>query len=123
MNFDIYNKCKYNLIDYYEKLIRVAMGEKVSFESNMAVPNVSKLLMSDKDGVILSQTNDNAPSNDLLDVQFDYQPGDFVHAFHVGPHRIGHVITKGNTLAEAEKTLEQAMQKVHIVVQEKAENC
>lgn len=109
--------------DYYEKLIRVAMGEKVSFESDMAVPNVSKLLMSDKDGVILSQTNDNAPSDDLLDVQFDYQPGDFVHAFHVGPHRIGHVITKGNTLAEAEKTLEQAMQKVHIVVQEKAENC
>ena len=109
--------------DYYEKLIRVAMGEKVSFESDMAVPNASKLLMSDKDGVILAQTNDNAPSEELLDVQFDYQEGDFVHAFHVGPHRIGHVITKGNTLAEAKKALDDALRHIHIEVQEKVDNC
>lgn len=109
--------------DYYEKLIRVAMGEKVSFESDMAVPNVSKLLMSDKDGMILSQTNDNEPSENLVEVQFDHKPGDFVHAFHVGPHRIGHVITRGKTLDEAEKALEEAMGHIHIEVQEQTENC
>lgn len=103
--------------DYYEKLIRVAMGEKVSFESDMAVPNVSKLLMSDKDGVIVSQKNDNAVSENLVEVQFDYKPGDHVHAFHVGPHRIGHVITKGETLAQAEALLDEALKNIHIEVE------
>lgn len=103
--------------DYYEKLIRVAMGEKVSFASNMAVPNVSKLLMSDKDGVIVSQVNENAESEDLVEVQFDHKPGDHVHAFHVGPHRIGHVITKGETLAQAETLLNEALKNIHIEVE------
>lgn len=103
--------------DYYEKLIRVALGEKVSFESNRAVPNVSKLLMSDKDGVIVSQTDENEPSENLVEVQFDYKPGDTVHAFHVGPHRIGHVITKGATLKEADEALEKALSHIRIEVE------
>lgn len=103
--------------DYYEKLIRVALGEKVSFASDQAVPNVSKLLMSDTDGVIVSQTDDNAPSENLVEVQFDYQPGDHVHAFHVGPHRIGHVITKGRTLDEAEQLLDEALSHIRITVE------
>ena len=103
--------------DYYEKLIRVALGETVSFASEQAVPNVSKLLMSDKDGVIVSQTDTNEPSEDLVEVQFDYKPGDAVHAFHVGPHRIGHVITKGKTLKEANEALDAALSQIHIEVE------
>ncbi len=103
--------------DYYEKLIRVALGERVSFASDQAVPNVSKLLMSDTDGVIVSQTDDNAPSDNLVEVQFDYQPGDHVHAFHVGPHRIGHVITKGRTLDEAKKLLDEALSNIRIALE------
>ena len=103
--------------DYYEKLIRVALGETVSFASDQAVPNVSKLLMSDKDGVIVSQTDTNEPSENLVEVQFDYQPGDAVHAFHVGPHRIGHVITKGKTLKEANEALDAALSRIHIEVE------
>ena len=103
--------------DYYEKLIRVALGETVSFASEQAVPNVSKLLMSDKDGVIVSQTDTNEPSEDLVEVQFDYKPGDAVHAFHVGPHRIGHVITKGKTLKEANEALDAALSRIHIEVE------
>ena len=104
--------------DYYEKLIRVALGEKVSFASDQAMPNASKLLMSDRDGVIASQTDTNESSENLVEVQFDYQPGDLVHAFHVGPHRIGHVITKGETLKQAKAQLEEALQKIHIEVKE-----
>ena len=75
------------------------------------------LLTSDKDGIIKSQTNDNPPNDDIVDVQFDYKPGDEVHKFHVGPHRIGHVITKGNTLDEAVDTLHKALDNIHIDVQ------
>jgi len=75
------------------------------------------LLMSDKDGVIVSQENLNEPDPDIVDVQFDYRPGDSVHAFRVGPHRIGHVITKGKSLDEAVDVLHKALDNVHITVE------
>lgn len=113
--------------DYYEKILLTALGEDVSFEPGPAslssggfkgIPNASKLLMSDRDGRIVSQENLNDPDDpDIVEVQFDHAPGDEVKKFHVGPHRIGHVICKGATLAEAETKLEKALEKVHIVVE------
>ena len=47
-----------------------------------------------------------------------YQVGDRVKKFHVGPHRIGHVITKGETLDVAVKKLHEALDKIHITVEE-----
>ena len=107
--------------DYYEKILQTALGEEVSFAPGLAakdggVPNASKLLISDKDGVIVSQTNGNDPDPDICEVQFDYKPGDQVHAFRVGPHRIGHVITKGKSLDEAVALLEKALDNIKIVV-------
>jgi biotin carboxylase len=102
--------------DYYEKMIRVAMGEKVSFESDKAVPNASKLLISDRTGVITAIRNDNVTGGDLCDVHFDYEVGEHVNAFHVGPDRIGHVITKGETLEEAVRVLDEAMDRIHIEI-------
>lgn len=102
--------------DYYEKMIRVALGEKVSFESSMAVPNASKLLLSDTTGKIRSIVNDNRVGGDLCDIHFDYAPGDHVNAFHVGPDRIGHVITKGDTLEDAVRLLDQAIEHIKITV-------
>ena len=108
--------------DYYEKIILTALGEEVDFTpgpaaKNGRVPNASKLLTSDKDGVIVSQTNDNPPHPDICEVQFDYKPGDEVHKFRVGPHRIGHVITKGKSLNEAVELLNKALDNIHIVVE------
>ena len=37
--------------------------------------------------------------------------------FHVGPHRIGHVITKGETLEKAVEKLHEAMDKIEIIVE------
>ncbi|MGN1167993.1 MAG: ATP-grasp domain-containing protein [Lachnospiraceae bacterium] len=101
--------------DYYEKILRSALGEDISFECDTcAVPNASMLLMSDKDGTILSQTNHNSKDDNIVDIQFDYKPGDPVHKFHVGPHRIGHVITKGDTLDSAVETLHRALDNIEI---------
>ena len=73
--------------------------------------------MSDKDGIIKSQTDHNKPNDNIYEVEFDYQPDDEVHKFHVGPHRIGHIITKGETLEDAQELLFEAMDKVEIVVE------
>ena len=108
--------------DYYAKILQTALGEEVDFTPGPAaagggVPNASKLLISDKDGHIVSQTDNNPADPDIVDVQFDYKPGDEVHKFKVGPHRIGHVITKGKTLDAAIQKLDAAMSRIDIIVE------
>ena len=112
----------YYNFDYYEKIIKVAIGEKVDFtpclgEDGQGIPNASMLLMADRDGVIVSQENSNEPDPGIVDIQFDYKPGDPVHKFKVGPHRIGHVITKGKSLDEAVTLLHKALDNIHITVE------
>ncbi|MBQ9060690.1 MAG: ATP-grasp domain-containing protein [Firmicutes bacterium] len=112
--------------DYYEKILQTALGEEVDFHAAdgsdpdicVGVPNASMLLMSDRDGHILSQKNENPDDPDIVSVQFDYDSGDPVHKFRVGPHRIGHVITKGRTLEDAVDKLHQALDHIHIEVGE-----
>jgi biotin carboxylase len=109
--------------DYYRKIIEVALGKKPDFPTDLHVPNASKLLMSDRDGEIIALANRN-PRNDpnLYEVVFDYTVGDQVKKFHVGPNRIGHVITKGKTLAEATDALDRALKNISVeVVQEDAD--
>ena len=103
--------------DYYEKLIQAALGEDVEFPMEKAIPNASMLLRSDRDGVIHSIKNENSQDDDIYEIQFDYKVGDEVKKFHVGPHRIGHVITKGDTLQAAVDKLNEALGKIEIVVE------
>ncbi len=104
--------------NYYEKIIKAAIGEDPEFNFDLPkTPNASHLLMSDKDGVIVSETNHNKPNENIYEVQFDYKPGEEVHKFHIGPHRIGHIVTKGETLEAAQNLLFQAMDQIEIVVE------
>ena len=103
--------------DYYEKLIQAALGEDVEFPGTQAVPNASMLLRSDSDGTIRSIENLNGPDEHIYEIQFDYGVGDQVKKFHVGPNRIGHVITKGGTLEEAVEKLNEALAKIKITVE------
>ncbi len=110
--------------DYYEKILQTALGEEVDFragdgsdpEKCSGVPNASMLLRSDADGAIVSQENKNSENPDIVEVQFDYDIGDEVHKFRIGPHRIGHVITKGETLDDAVETLHHALDNIEITV-------
>ncbi|MBQ3280824.1 MAG: ATP-grasp domain-containing protein [Eubacterium sp.] len=128
--------------DYYEKILRVALGEHVDFScakdesgNDLLTPNASMLLQADKTGTInkewyaspdgsetafeASEAPVHVPETgdpDIVDVQFDYRLGDAVRQFHVGPDRIGHVITKGRTLDAAVDKLHQALDCVHIEI-------
>lgn len=103
--------------DYYEKLILAALGEEVDFPAECAVPNASMLLRSDRDGVIREIRDFNVPDEEIYEIQYDHKPGDTVKKFHVGPHRIGHVITKGATLEAAVDKLNEALDKIQIIVE------
>lgn len=102
--------------DYYEKLLQVCLGYNTSFNGTEQVPNACMLLKSDISGMITSQNNNNINNPNIVDVQFDFDIGDRVEKFSIGPHRIGHVITKGNTLQEAVTLLKEALEKIYIEV-------
>ena len=110
--------------DYYEKILLTALGEDVDFtagdgtspEDCPGTPNASMLLMSDSDGTIASQECSYPDDPDVVEVQFDFKPGDPVKKFHVGPNRIGHVITKGETLQAAVDKLRDVLDHINIDV-------
>lgn len=103
--------------NYYQKIIEVALGNRPDFPTGYHVPNASKLLMSDKDGEIIAMANRNLKNDtNIYEIVFDYTVGDQVKKFHVGPNRIGHVITKGKTLAEATAALDRALAHIEIEV-------
>ena len=105
--------------NYYEKILDVAVGVKTIFDTGLAkTPNASHLLLSDTTGVITDIKNNASSIEGVDEIQFDYKIGDRVRKFHVGPDRIGHVITHGATLKDAEDTLDRAMKSIDISVRE-----
>ena len=90
--------------DVYSYLIRMALGESVDFRISAKQSNACLLLRSKEDGVIeeFIVPDEVKKHPDLIDLQFDYQVGDYVNRFKVGPDRIGHVIVKGNDACQAE---------------------
>lgn len=104
--------------NYYEKIIQAALGEKVDFSSQEANPNVGMLLRSEKDGVIKKIVNRNDKEDSAIEeIQYDYAVGDSVSAFRVGPHRIGHVVVKGDTVENAKAKMEDVLDKIEIVIE------
>lgn len=103
--------------DYYEKIVRRALGEHIDFPKEQHTPNASHLLMSPETGVITGIVNRNSLADpDIVETVFDYRVGEHVRKFHLGPDRIGHVITKGKTLEEAQETLKRALGNIEIDV-------
>lgn len=106
----------YYQFDYYEKMLEAALGENPDFSSECAVPCAAMLLYSDTDGIIISQIDRNPKDDDIIEIQFDYDVGDSVSRFQLGPHRIGHVIVKASSVAQAVKKLEQIIKNIEINV-------
>lgn len=106
--------------DYYEKIIEVAMGIPVDFspKNTSRVPNASKLLISSSTGKILNINNSIKNITDYYELQFDYTMGDFVKKFSVGSDRIGHIITVGETLNEAELKLNNCIKNISFEIEE-----
>lgn len=105
--------------NYYEKIIQAALGLPADFASQEANPNVGMLLRSEKTGSIRKIVNKNdREDKQIVEIQFDYQAGEQVQAFRVGPHRIGHVVVKADTLEEARAKMEEALGKIEIEVEE-----
>lgn len=111
--------------DYYEKIVKTALGEEVDFTTAdgrtpwdcKGTANDCMMLRSDKDGKITSIENNNQSNENIVDISFDYGVGDEVRTFRVSPDRIGQAITKGETYEEAHALMQQVLDNIKITVE------
>lgn len=94
--------CGFN---YYEKMIKCALGEHVDFEVTNYTPCAARLITSNVDGVIKKVNIEKYNLNKSIDISFDYAIGDNVNKFRVGPDRIGQIIVQSESLDSVLKTL------------------
>ncbi|MDD3277360.1 MAG: pyridoxal-phosphate dependent enzyme [Lachnospiraceae bacterium] len=104
-------------IEYYDCIVKLAMGEPVApyFEENQsAVPNLTHTLTADRAGILQKIHNYNTMDEDILDLSFNIVPGDEVKPYTNGRDRIGQVILKGSTLPECEEKLRRILGGIHL---------
>lgn len=104
-------------IDYYEAIVRLALDldvERMFPDNASGVANLSRTLISEKDGVVKAIHNENEPAEDIVDLSFNIAPGDEVHHYTNGRDRLGQVILQGESLASCEKRLQEILSKINI---------
>ena len=95
-------------VDYYRQMVLCALGQKPEFADAKPGPAcVVRLLGSPRTGVLEAVKLPEARPQGLLDLQLDYGPGEEVHAFRVGPDRIGQMIAVADTLDAARALVEE----------------
>ena len=96
--------------DFYEKMIRNALGEPVSFEEREHTPCMAKLLVSPRGGKITDIDHEGIRKirEEGVEVQLDYPVGHSVSAMENGTDRIGHVIAR----TKREEELDEVIQRV-----------
>ena len=103
-------------INYYEAIVCLAMDMEV--ESMFADPprtaSISHTLMSDRDGVVKSVNDRNPRTEDIVDLSFNIEPGELIHAYRNGRDRLGQVIIKGSSLSACKARLAEVLAKIEI---------
>lgn len=110
----------YGNFDYYEQMIRNALGMPCDFTFHAALPCMAKLLFSTQAGTItaIDDADLEALRNDSTCISLDYKVGDTVEAVRNGTSRIGHVIMK----TDNENALTQSMSQVRSAITIDGEN-
>ncbi len=87
----------YTGTDYYEQIIRNALGECADFLELSKIPCLSRLLFSTRSGTITHICKDTVFKLQAEDtsIHLDYRPGDHISCVKNGTDRIGSVICKG----------------------------
>ena len=94
--------------DWYEKIIRAAMGESVQLASDEAHPCMAKLLFSKENGIVQSIDLDAVEKlkENKITVCLDYGVGEKVEAMRNATDRIGHIVMAGESEALIDQYLD-----------------
>lgn len=103
-------------VNYYEQMLRTAMGRIPAFDVQPGPACAAQLLFSHRDGHLVECRNENPADAGTVDISFDCRPGDRVNRFRVGPDRIGQVIVRGRDLNSVLEDLERKRKGIRILV-------
>ena len=96
-------------VDYYEVILKNALGEIVEIPSGVRRPTASLLIHSQQSGCLdsisyefdrISYVQEDSAVSGVGWVQLDYKPGARIHAMENGTHRIGQAIFMADTTQE-----------------------
>jgi biotin carboxylase len=111
-------------IDYYEAIVKAAMGIDVSemFQTpaKQRTPNVSRLLFADMEGIV-SRIDAPAPGqlpDGVVDLSFNISEGSHVQKVTNGRDRIGQLIVRGESIEACRKLEGEVLSQIHLEYRE-----
>jgi L-amino acid ligase C-terminal domain 2 len=112
------NVAVFSGLDVYGHLLQLALGQAAAVRATCEQPNASLLLRSETSGIVHEVFVPEAVAVHpaVLELQIDVKRGDLVKAFQVGPDRIGHLVVKGDTAAEAEALAQELARAIRVEV-------
>ena len=100
-------------IDYYELIVRKALGQHVEVPANALDVNVcAMLLCPDRPGVVTATSLPETVAPTVSEVTLDRAPGATMRRFRVGPDRSGQVVASGASIIQLERDVRDAMRGV-----------
>lgn len=111
--------------DVYKMIYLTALGEKsVDFYNNTKAEDVTpcyaKMLTTEKTGVLKEIINKNDLNNpNIYEITFFVKEGEEVRKFTNSVDCLGQVVVKGNTLSECESFIEEVINNIEFVIEEK----
>lgn len=112
-------------IDYFEAIVRVALGMEVSqlFEREgiPKTPNVTRLLSAKEKGRVEAIRVPERLPEGVVDLSFNIGRGSRVQPMENGRDRIGQLIVKGETLEGCYEKMETVLEQIHLEIQGEGE--
>ena len=107
-------------IDYYEAIVRVAMGMDVKdlFQRPDIPrrPSITRLLSADDAGIVERICVPPILPEEVVDLSFNIQAGSAVQPMENGRDRIGQLIIKGDTLEECRARQAELLGKIRLEI-------
>lgn len=107
-------------VNYYEQIVRLAMGMPLNPLLGGGGPhtaNLSHILLSTVSGTLVRLENRNAPSEDMMDLSLNVEPGEQVRAYTNGRDRLGQILIRGETLTACRERLRQVLENLVLEIE------
>lgn len=101
-------------IDFYKMMIDAALGNSFSIPKCPQRAAAGRLIFSEKEGILRRLVISPGCHKDAV-ISFDVTPGESIHKFETGPHRIGQLIVSELNTTSALEKLEDSLK--HIVLE------